>query len=246
MKPRTFYTIVFAVSLLVGMAVGQVVQGQEWTPPPDNKPIPKGVGFQGAVPSWLIAVKVVDRHSGELEWIGSGSFIGSRLILTCSHNVEDMTDDMTIKIQTTAGYMYTNVKVVHQDEDVDLALLKVLDPLLLYHTSIVVEDTDHVPRHVSSAGYCPRDNGMSLFGGIIGNYVAQDTPDGPKVYRSTSAYLEPGMSGGPLINGNLNLHGIMVWRHESNEDEPKWIRSFFVRLAFIQAFLDEYDGPFED
>ena len=239
---RRLLYIILAASIVV---VGHAYAGDDYVPE-DGTPIAKGVGFQGAIPSYLVGLKVVDRHSGDCHWYGSGSFIGSRLVLTCNHNVEDMPEDGVIRILTTTGYVYRSVRVVHQDKSVDLALLKVEDALVLYHRNITVEDTNHTPRHVSSAGLCPKDSGYSLYGGVMGNYLAADTKDGPNVYRSSSCYLEPGMSGGPLINENLHLHGIMVWRHETNEKVPKFIRSFFVRLPFIQKFLDSYDGPFEE
>jgi S1-C subfamily serine protease len=234
--------LAFAIAVIVTGAVFADDTGM----PANDVALPKGVGFQGAVPSYLTLLKVERGHSGEFEWYGSGSFISKRLVLTCHHNIEGIPEGGEIRIQMPNGRTYRTVKVVHEDADVDLALLEVRDTLIYYHRVIDVEDSRTTSANVSSAGFSPSGGGWSLYGGVIGSYQGSETKGGPNIYRSTSAHLEPGMSGGPLINDGLKLHGIMVWRHETYDKPPKWIRSFFVRLSTVQKFLDSYDGPFED
>jgi len=252
-KPDQSRCIIYCVFAFVVFlfAVGQTI-GQEpvprpdaepnavWEPfdvPDDGEPVPGGGGFLNAPPSYLVLVKVSGSPLGG--WVGSGSFITSRLVLTCHHNVRGLKDGRRVKVQSMDGTTYTKIKIVKTAPKWDLALLEVTDPVIAYHRTIDVQDTYAMTPVVASAGWNPEVPGMSLYQGSFNGRMFGGKTRSSAVYRGHTAKVIQGMSGGPLIDQELCLIGVNVAASEAIGG------AMAVRCELIGAFLDSYDGPFE-
>ena len=146
----------------------------------------------------------VDLYLGEQESLGSGVIIDSRgFILTNLHVVDTLFDAFDATVTLHDG-RHTPATVIAWDESHDLAVLHVnMDEL----APIPVGDESGlaVGDAVFSIGY-PHNIGQSVSRGIVSSL--NQGPDFAVTMIQTDAAINPGSSGGALIDGNGQLVGV--------------------------------------
>ncbi len=138
---------------------------------------------------------------------GSGVLISSDgYIVTNFHVINNSTQ---IKVTTDQGKQYT-AKVVGFDEFTDIALLRIQTEGQFPHIIIGNSDSLHVGEWVLAVGN-PYNLQSSVTAGIV-SAKARDInvlqTQGIESFIQTDAAVNPGNSGGPLINTNGELVGI--------------------------------------
>src|ERR1700736_1126418 len=156
--------------------------------------------------------RIARRHS-----IGSGVVVDpDGYIITNAHVVEGAqrvriilpapADDSLIELQPIHAGQILEAKVLGTHKQSDLALLKVEArrlPVLPFRNDVRVRQGELVFAIGSPEGL--RD---SVTMGIVSSVARQTDPNDPMVYIQTDTALNPGNSGGPLVDIDGNLVGI--------------------------------------
>lgn len=231
----------FLLALVVLIfAIASTVNGQEPTTKDGNVvtidapgPLRGGEGISAIVPSWFSLLKVEGRHFTDF---GSGCFISDRIVLTCWHNLRDERG-AELTIIDGLGNRYTDVSVELTSPKLDLAILKVNDKTLPYHTFLTVSDDDFTPSgYVFSIGFNPSKNAICGYKGtLMGKSYGVNGVKGPVTHAHTATVVQ-GMSGGPLVNGRDEVVGVNVNAFQDGSG------SLAVNLTRLQWFLDQYDA----
>lgn len=173
--------------------------------------------------------------------VGSGLILSSDgYIMTDAHVVRGATSiDVTLEndLRRTSGKNTFNVlhaRLIGEFDRADLALLKVdtveLTPITLETSSANLREGQLVFSVGSPEGL---SNTVSL--GVISSLARQLDPDGPISYIQTDAALNPGSSGGALVDINGRLIGInamFVTEGGGSERLGFAIPSRFVEFAY--------------
>lgn len=173
--------------------------------------------------------------------VGSGLILSSDgYIMTDAHVVRGATSiTVTVEssLRTTSGKNSSDVlhaRVIGEFDRADLALLKVdtvgLTPITLETSSINLQEGQLVFSVGSPEAL---SNTVSL--GVISSLARQLDPDGPISYIQTDAALNPGSSGGALVDINGRLIGInamFVTEGGGSERLGFAIPSRFVEFAY--------------
>lgn len=161
--------------------------------------------------------------------VGSGFYVAPDLVLTCNHltriplGYDEIPVD-AMAIEGAAGRM-VEAKVVRRDTAHDLVLLK------------VEEKSTKEPLCVASS--CARE-GDALR--IIGNFpdavrvtrgevISDDVEDG---FAMADAKVRSGFSGGPVVDANNRVQGILSQRDDDNN-------AIYVKADVIRRFLKSYE-----
>ncbi len=145
--------------------------------------------------------------SGQPLGLGSGFFISSDgFAITNNHVIQNAEH---VRVYTTDGYVYDNVKILDMTEEKDLALLKIESsdefPYLEFGNSNTLKQGETVYAIGSPQGF---DNTMSQ--GIVSNprrYLE-------KKYIQISVPIDHGSSGGALINQYGEVVGVTTGGYE--------------------------------
>jgi serine protease Do len=150
-------------------------------------------------------VSVVGRHRST----GSGVIVDPNgYILTNAHVVAN-TQRVRVSIPEQGGRRgaaWVDAKIVGQDEESDLALLKVdrtALPALSFGNSDVLKQGQMVAALGSPMGL---NNSMTM--GVLSSAKRQLREEDPMLYLQTDAPINPGNSGGPLVDLDGKLIGI--------------------------------------
>lgn len=199
--------------------------------PLDGSVIEGGEGFRGAVPSYMVLVKV--SGSPLHESAGSGVWLSRDIILTCAHNLSlwDYKGGK-IRIHRVDGTMHKDVSVVRIDRKKDLALLKVNDPIIFWHSTLDVSLAGKYDGPVGSIGLDPSVGKMIFTVGKTNGREFKRVGMKDNPWFGHSGKVVQGMSGGPVINGWYELVGINI----AITDDT----SIAVKLGDIQDFLSSY------
>lgn len=135
----------------------------------------------------------------------SGVIYAEDLILTASH-VVDRESDITIQ---TADKRTLPAKLVGRDQSTDLAVLRVVG---LKDAAPVSEETVRVGQLVMAVGYAPNEGPMASAGVVstIGGPLRTQQGTSLERYIRTDATPYPGFSGGPLIDMQGSVLGILT------------------------------------
>jgi S1-C subfamily serine protease len=163
--------------------------------------------------------------------LGSG-FIVSKdgKIVTNLHVVKGM---KTATVRTANGEAFDSLLVLATDERRDLAIVKIAGfdlPILDLGNS----DGVTVGEPVVIAG-SPRGLEGTVTAGILSS--VRDSGDGFKVLQ-TDAAVNPGNSGGPLVNNNGQVIGVVSFKLRSAEG-----LNFAVPISYVRGLLDSLHEP---
>ncbi|MDZ4742386.1 MAG: tetratricopeptide repeat-containing serine protease family protein [Verrucomicrobiota bacterium] len=177
--------------------------------------------------------------SGNVRGFGTGSFISKDgLLLTAAHVIED---SKRIEVMTSTGKV--KAKVIQVDSSNDVALLECSGTYeaLPVVTSKLVKLGQGVFTigfpNVDIQGFSPK-----LTKGEISSMSG--FKDDPRSWQ-VSVPVQPGNSGGPLLDMNGNLVGIIVSKLSATQmaasrgDIPQNV-NYAIKSSYIQPILDKY------
>jgi hypothetical protein len=177
------------------------------------------------------SVVAIHGKTGAGDVVGSG-FIVSKdgKIVTNLHVIRDL---MTATVQLANGEIFDSISILATDERRDLAIIHVagydLQPLSMGNSN-----TTAVGESVVVVG-SPRGLEGTVTAGILS--AVRDTGDGFKVLQ-TDAAVNPGNSGGPLVNGKGQVIGIVSFKLLSSEG-----LNFAIPVNYVAGLLNEPHDP---
>jgi S1-C subfamily serine protease len=217
------------------MTPAQIAEGQrlaaEWKP---------RLSASAAAPS---AAREESAVAGEIEGTGSGFFVtAAGHILTNAHVVEGCT-----RISLAGGSTLT---VLDIDLGSDLALLKkggtsVTAPLMLRQGRGVRLADNVVVAGFPLSGLL--SSGLNVTTGAVSALAG---PGDDRRLIQITAPVQPGNSGGPLLDSSGNVVGVVVSKLDALEvasitgDIPQNV-NFAISLGTLQAFLDSNDVDYQ-
>lgn len=177
------------------------------------------------VANTLPSVVVIRTSDG----LGAGVFIDSKHVLTANHVVDS---DSKIMVKTISGNQYEG-KIISSNQNVDLALLEVNTPgetitPIHFAQSYAVGETAIAIGHPDGLNY-------SVSKGIISFTNRQIDNNGANLIQVDTA-ISPGNSGGPLVDIDGNLIGIVNEKISGKATEGI---GFAVSLDEIKKFINK-------
>ena len=177
-----------------------------------------------------VGAENIDSNIQKEEWSGTGFALKQGYFITNYHVVEDATKIEVYCYRNNSSYTY-NAKIIGSDKINDLSLLKIENdnynneeiPFLFTPTM------SDVGIKVYTLGY-PLTQTMGeeikLTDGIIS---ARSGYDGNVANYQISVPLQPGNSGGPLLDMDGNLIGVVCAKHKDAENASYAIKSLYVK-----------------
>lgn len=169
--------------------------------------------------------------------LGSGFIIGSDgLILTNAHVVKEA-KDVTVKLQDRREYV---AKVLGVDTATDIAVLKI-DAKGLPTVRFGQPAKLMVGDYVLAIG-APYGLDQTATSGIIsakGRSLPSESGDNFVPFLQTDAAVNPGNSGGPLLNSRGDVIGITTMIASNGADQSSGI-GFAIPINTARAILDDY------
>ena len=177
------------------------------------------------------SVVVIQGNTDSGEVLGSG-FIVSKdgKIVTNLHVIRDM---KTASVQLATGEVFDSVSVLATDERRDLAVVQIAGfnlPVLELGNS----DALTVGEPLVIVG-SPRGLEGTVTAGILSS--VRDTGEGFKVLQ-TDAAVNPGNSGGPVVNTSGQAIGVVSFKLRSAEG-----LNFAVPINYVRGLLNNLDDP---
>ncbi len=171
---------------------------------------------------------------------GTGVIISNNLILTNAHVVSDAT---SIQVQRENDPELYSAKVLHIGHECDLALLVVDDKNFFEGTSsLQFGGLPELRSKVTTYGYPLGGERISITEGIVSRIeIGTYTHSGKAGFLriQTDAALNPGNSGGPVIQGN-KIVGIAFQVQQKSDNI-----GFMIPVPIIKHFLEDVkDGTF--
>lgn len=182
----------------------------------------------------LAALSTTPAWSNELIANGSGVIIGPHQILTANHVIDGCT-----AVSTQGG----TATVVARDAKIDLAVLSVSAEMSAFNIVALHTGAFGLGDDVIVTGYPLRGamaSSLNLTTGVISATAGwQDDPDSYTI----TAPVQPGNSGGPLLDHNGNLVGIITSQIKS---EIAQNANFAVKYSAIKWFLDSKNITYQN
>lgn len=180
----------------------------------------------------LALTLVVRSADAEDRFLGSAFYFGGQgRVVTNAHVVGQVRD---VRLVGQDGTVFPGV-VIAVDPVRDLALIRTADLAV----AIPAGPPPSLGQRVYAMG-APMEAGFTLTDGIIGHLGRQVDPQQPVLYLQHSAPVNPGSSGGPLVDAEGRLVGV-------NTRIADGSRYFFgiayaVSVADVGAFLHEAEA----
>ena len=180
-------------------------------------------------------VEAYGQQPNENKWSGSAIVIGDFYLAT-NYHVVDGAQSLTISGSQSDYQTGLAVKIVAVDKTNDLAILKVVDqsfsgfskPCYGFKTGSI-----DVGTSVFVLGY-PLTNTMGSEVKLTTGVISSKTgfQGDPSIYQ-ISAPIQPGNSGGPLLDNSGDLIGIVCAKHKGAEQV-----GYAVKLVYLQILID--------
>ena len=177
----------------------------------------------------LIRTSPDDKYS---DTCGSGFFIADNTIMTAYH-VINRHDEYKAPIRIEYNNkMYTHVHILYKQPHQDLAILNVD---VEDESWFDISDTPSVEGEEVIAYGFPRGKWVNhIAKGRIINPISKVYLNKMESYQtSTTIWVEPGMSGGPLVNNNKKVIGVLQSKTLDNKS------SFYTNLVHLQEALNK-------
>ncbi len=215
MAPRPPAFLARVEGILSGVSFPPVFSGLEPTTLPGALPVPSSVNTPGVSRAASVTVKVVSNGCGGLV-TGSGFPIGNSLIVTNAHVVSGTTDH---RIQTPDGTVL-GATVVYFDPEVDVAILRAPG----YAGPALQVATGERGTQGAVIGY-PGGAAERVEPAVVDGAIQASGRD---IYNSNEvtrqifvlqSHVRPGNSGGPLVDLNGNVLGLVFATSASQPDQ---------------------------
>ena len=168
-------------------------------------------------------------------WTGSGVAIGTRLIVTNYHVVNNART-LAINIPSDNKYVDYSVEVIAEDKSNDLAILRISDNQFKGFNSIpygAKTQLIDIGEDIFVLGYPlvqTMGEDIKLTTGVISSVSGYQ---GDASTYQISAAVQPGNSGGPLFDTNGDLIGIVSSKHTGAENA-----GYAIKLSNLQALMN--------
>ena len=179
-----------------------------------------GEDFSGIIENSIKSVVIIKTNLGQ----GTGFIIDSEGYIVTNYHV--MENVVSAGIYTYDSEMH-KVNLIGYNSNLDIALLKIPGD----YDSLELADSDDIQigEKVIAIGN-PLGLQFSVSGGIVSN-IHQIGPTGIKAYIQTDAALNPGNSGGPLINKQGKVIGINNFKIKETEGLGFALESNYIKDA---------------
>lgn len=157
--------------------------------------------------------------------VGSGFAIEENLIITNAHVVDN---NKNVKINLYDGTLISG-KVVKSDDNKDLALVKIDQKLVPLEIN---SDSLSIAQEVYAVG-APKDMAYTITKGIIS---ALDRKIGTNSYVQVDASINSGNSGGPLLDENGKVIGVITLKAVDAEGI-----GFAIKVEDVLKFIENSD-----
>lgn len=144
---------------------------------------------------------------------GSGFVVSTDGYIVTNHHVVDGANEMEVDLIRDGNVVSYKCEVILKDEKSDLAVIKITDPNFKNFTSIpytIQTKLEEVGTNVYALGY---PFAMSTLGNELkyteGSINARTGMDGNILAYQVSAPVQPGNSGGPLLDYDGNIIGVI-------------------------------------
>ena len=177
------------------------------------------------------SVVVIQGKTDSGDVLGSGFIISKDgTIVTNLHVIKDLT---SAGVRLASGELFDSISVLATDERRDLAIVHIagfdLPALALGNSNSV-----SVGEPVVILG-SPRGLGGTVTAGILSS--VRDSGDGFNVLQ-TDAAVNPGNSGGPLVNNRGQAIGVVSFKLRSSEG-----LNFAIPINYVSGLLNELHQP---
>jgi|ERR1019366_2072556 hypothetical protein len=176
------------------------------------------------------SVVVIQGKTDSGDVLGSGFIISKDgKIVTNLHVIRDL---KTANVQLANGDLFDSVSVLATDERCDLAVIQVVGhdlPVLDLGNSDALSVGDPVVVVGSPSGL-----EGTVTAGILSS--VRDIADGFKVLQ-TDAAVNPGNSGGPLLNNKAEVIGVVSFQLRSAQG-----LNFAIPINYVRGLLDNFHG----
>lgn len=188
---------------------------------------------------WVIEIN--ETISGKLvNSQGSAFLITGRLLVTCEHVLAEQFDDGRIEvdeclIRRMGDENIYEAKVIIRDKDLDIAVLKILDPpanLEVFSLESVKEP--NIGDRVAVLGFPNFKEGSSDVG-VLKCRLTNKYPLSSVMHSEVDKTLYSGNSGGPVINTSYHVVGIAAQGAAGNPEG----KNSFIRVSELKKFLEK-------
>lgn len=155
---------------------------------------------------------------------GTGFVVNDGDVVTAAHVVAGAA---TVQLRTADGAI-VDASVERVDQQADLALLVTAEPLAEEALRLRTRPAE-IGEDVLAIGYSLDTTTPSVSRGIVSALRAMDATD----LVQTDAAINPGMSGGPLLDASGEVLGVVVSKHDASEGV-----GWAVSAAAVTAFLN--------
>ena len=191
-----------------------------------------GEDFSGIIEISIKSVVTIRTSAG---FQGTGFIISNEgYLVTNAHVLADSSGNLVSSIQAITYKQGTkNAEFIGVDRELDIALLKIVGDF----NSLEFEDSDNVQigEKVIAIGN-PLGLQFSVSEGIV-SAVQREGINGLNAYIQTDAALNPGNSGGPLINKEGKVIGINNFKIGSAENLGFALESNYIRVSVNEIYF---------
>ena len=153
---------------------------------------------------------------------GAGFFVDSRGYIVANYHI--LNGETSIEVQTFDGETY-NAEIIGKDVETDLLLLKI--PGVFDKLELADSDEIEIGEKVIAIGN-PLGLSFTVTEGIVSG-LKREGMNGLDVYVQTDVTLNPGNSGGPLINQDGKVIGINNFKVSNAESLGFALESNVIR-----------------
>ncbi|MBW2967538.1 trypsin-like peptidase domain-containing protein [Candidatus Woesearchaeota archaeon] len=175
------------------------------------------VDFTQVIPKSLESVVTIgEKGLGYFNSAGAGVIVNNKGYIVTNHHVVDELQKITVK--THAGGEYA-ARLVNYDADLDIAIIRLETPRNDFdYLTFADSDEAFVGQHVIAIGN-PVGFDSTVTEGIISNTKRIVTDDHDRQYLQTDVAVNKGNSGGPLIDKNGKIIGIVTLKYVDTGSE---------------------------
>ncbi len=178
----------------------------------------------------LVDIKVTDALDPSQERCGQGVIIDSSgIIATSKHIIGDTPEHIYVVL---AGGKTFEASIV-RNSDVDLTLVKINAPFLLRPVSLGDSSNVHIGNHVFAVANAASSLERKHSGEVIKVYD-EESVDAGKILEM-NIHLKPGDSGGPILNEDGLLLGLIMASQKSDPGKSYAIASGKIQQEYYAS-----------
>jgi S1-C subfamily serine protease len=185
----------------------------------------------------------------ENKWLGSGTgfFVSNDGYITTNYHVIENAKEIEIEYLSQGKKLIYTAKVIKTDQQNDLAILKIIDPKFknIQSPYSINKSIRNTGEYVFALGF---PMALSYMGDEVkftdGRISANSGYRGNKTHYQISVPVQPGNSGGPLVDGNGDIIGIVCAKIPDADNVSYAIKAEYLTplLAQLNISNNRYDN----